>query len=279
MPLDVIRLLDSDLFAESNGDEFKAAVALWCKSWNQVPAASLPNKEVVLEKLSSAKNWKKIRDMAMHGWILCSDDRWYHPTVAEKALEAMLSRQDHADNKAAEKERKNRERSDRKFMFAQLRTIGKVLPGNTHTKELRKICESLGLPTTSHTNVTVTVTVTDSGHVTDGHGDDTAKRGTERGTGTGDSSNNTTEGDDDGSSPNSEKELVAVTDWACSERVDKDLEFLHSVDPQFIELQRAEFQLFWRDQKNLLTAGAWDAKFLQRVVDQWDRKVKLRSVS
>jgi hypothetical protein len=48
MPMDVVRLLDSDLFALSTGDEFKAALALWCKAWLQVPAASLPDDDRVL---------------------------------------------------------------------------------------------------------------------------------------------------------------------------------------------------------------------------------------
>lgn len=48
MPLDVLRLRDSDLMALSTGDEFKAAVALWCVAWHQVPAASLPNDDRLL---------------------------------------------------------------------------------------------------------------------------------------------------------------------------------------------------------------------------------------
>lgn len=48
MPLDVARLRDSDLAIEASGDEFRAAVLLWCASWNQVPAGSLPNAEQAL---------------------------------------------------------------------------------------------------------------------------------------------------------------------------------------------------------------------------------------
>lgn len=93
MPLDTVRLLDSDLFALSTGDEFKAAVALWCKSWTQVPAASVPNDDRVLAHLSGAgPRWKKVMPMALRGWTLCSDNRWYHPVVAEKALEAWSHR-------------------------------------------------------------------------------------------------------------------------------------------------------------------------------------------
>lgn len=93
MPLDVVRLLDSDLFALSTGDEFKAAVALWAKGWLQVPAASLPDDDRVLAHLSCAgTKWKRVKDMALRGWVKCSDGRYYHPVVAEKALEAWKHR-------------------------------------------------------------------------------------------------------------------------------------------------------------------------------------------
>lgn len=89
MPLDAVRLLDSDLFAVSTGDEFKAAVALWCKAWQQIPAGSLPNDDRVLAHLSGAgSRWKRLKPMALRGFVLCSDGRLYHPVIAEKALEA-----------------------------------------------------------------------------------------------------------------------------------------------------------------------------------------------
>lgn len=93
MPMDVVRILDSDLFALSTGEEFKASLALWCKAWLQVPAASLPDDDRVLAHLSGAgTRWKKIREMALRGWIKCSDGRLYHPVVAEKAAEAWKHR-------------------------------------------------------------------------------------------------------------------------------------------------------------------------------------------
>lgn len=89
MPLDVVRLVDSDLVALATGDEFKAAVVLWCKSWLQLPAASLPNDDRILAHLSGAgSRWPRLRAVALRGWIECSDGRLYHPVVAEKAREA-----------------------------------------------------------------------------------------------------------------------------------------------------------------------------------------------
>lgn len=92
MPLDVLRLRDSVLSADSTGDEFKAAVILWCASWHQVPAGSLPNNESSIARLAghvaTSKKWKSIRDGALRGWFQCDDNRFYHPVVSEKANEA-----------------------------------------------------------------------------------------------------------------------------------------------------------------------------------------------
>lgn len=93
MPLDVVRLVDSDLFALSTGAEFKAAVALWCKSWLQKPSGSLPNEDRVLAHLSGANShWCEVRETALRGWVLCSDGRLYHPVVCEKANVAWSQR-------------------------------------------------------------------------------------------------------------------------------------------------------------------------------------------
>ena len=94
MPLDAARLLDSDMFALSTGEEFKAAIALWCKAWVQVPAASLPDDARVLAYLSGAgSRWNKVKDMALRGFVKCDDGRLYHSVVAEKALEAWTKKQ------------------------------------------------------------------------------------------------------------------------------------------------------------------------------------------
>ncbi|URL59600.1 hypothetical protein IM816_05750 [Luteibacter flocculans] len=92
LPLDVLRLRDSMLAVEASGDEFRAAVLLWCVSWHQVPAASLPNSEQALAAYAGygrdPKGWKKVRAGALRGFVLCDDGRLYHPVLAEKAAEA-----------------------------------------------------------------------------------------------------------------------------------------------------------------------------------------------
>lgn len=92
MPLDLVRLFDSDFYALSSGDEFKAALTLWGKSFYQLPAGSLPDDDRLLEYLSGAKNWPTVKQMVLRGWVKCADGRLYHPTVAEKVAEAWNAR-------------------------------------------------------------------------------------------------------------------------------------------------------------------------------------------
>ncbi len=96
MPLDVVRLRDSGLTAKASGDEFRAAVLLWCASWHQVPAASLPDDDDELANICgysrSRREWAKVRAGAMRGWKACSDGRLYHVAVAGKALEAWIEK-------------------------------------------------------------------------------------------------------------------------------------------------------------------------------------------
>lgn len=92
MPLDVVRLRDAEITVVSSGDGFRAAVLLWCSSWHQVPAASLPDDDRLLAVLAGygrdLKGWAKVRAEALHGFIKCCDGRLYHPVIADKAIEA-----------------------------------------------------------------------------------------------------------------------------------------------------------------------------------------------
>lgn len=114
MPLDVGRVMDSDLFALTTGDEFKAAFALWCKSWTQVPAASLPTDERLLARFAGVNlaEWRGLGEMALRGWALCSDGRYYHPVVSEKALEAWSDRIAHRKRSAAANAAKSKKEFD-----------------------------------------------------------------------------------------------------------------------------------------------------------------------
>lgn len=99
--LNVVRLLSSELVAISTGDEFKAAVLLWSRSWQQVPACSLPEDERVLASFaglgSDMKKWRKVRPVALRGFVPCSDGRLYHPVLVEDAKRASKARQQRRD--------------------------------------------------------------------------------------------------------------------------------------------------------------------------------------
>jgi hypothetical protein len=99
MPLDVVRLRDSEMACLESGEAFRCGVLLWSASWHQIPAASLPDDETALARLAgygrgsaAIKAFRQARaEGGMRGWILCRDGRWYHPVVAEKANDAIAS--------------------------------------------------------------------------------------------------------------------------------------------------------------------------------------------
>ncbi len=93
LPLDVLRLRDSDISAIEDAEAFRAAVLSWCAAWHQVPAGSLPDDDAALCRLlgygRDLKTWRRVREAgALRGYVKCSDGRLYHPVVAEKAIEA-----------------------------------------------------------------------------------------------------------------------------------------------------------------------------------------------
>jgi hypothetical protein len=82
MELDVRRLRDSEFAAGVTGEAFRAGVLLWCAAWHQVPAASLPDNDTELANLAGygrvVKEWRKVREQALTGFVKCSDGRLYH---------------------------------------------------------------------------------------------------------------------------------------------------------------------------------------------------------
>lgn len=117
MPLEVMRLRDSDLSVLASGDAFRAAVLLWCAAWHQVPAGSLPTDDRLLANLAGygrdLEGWVHVKDDAMRGFIECSDGRMYHPVVCEKALEADEQRnKQRKRTEAATSARRNGQRDD-----------------------------------------------------------------------------------------------------------------------------------------------------------------------
>ncbi|MEO0035375.1 MAG: hypothetical protein RLZZ501_1398 [Pseudomonadota bacterium] len=118
MPMDVVRLRDSDFACRATDAAFRAGVMLWLASWHQVPAGSLPDDDCVLSMLAGygrvVRVWQRHRVGALHGWIKCSDGRLYHPVIAEKAREAWRSKQERHHQRLCDRIRKENGRRDSK---------------------------------------------------------------------------------------------------------------------------------------------------------------------
>ncbi len=92
--LNVERLLASELVALGTPEECWSAMMLWCRAWQQHPAASLPNDDRVLAAFSGAgKRWPKVKEVALRGFVLCSDGRLYHRVLAGEVMSAWKKRQ------------------------------------------------------------------------------------------------------------------------------------------------------------------------------------------
>ena len=108
MLLAVSRLRDSAIVDSISGEEFRAAILLWCASWHQVPAGSLPDDPRQLSKFAGygrvVSEWEKVAEGALYGGVKCSDGRWYHPVIAEKAIEAWEKKSEYTECSAARAE-------------------------------------------------------------------------------------------------------------------------------------------------------------------------------
>ncbi|MRI56772.1 DUF1376 domain-containing protein [Methylobacterium sp. DB1607] len=98
-PLDIKVITEGDL-SYLSGDGFKAAITLLMKSWQEKPAASLPNDPKKLaahcgfgRSPAALDLWEAVKDEALSDFTLCSDGRWYSRTLTPHAIEAWESRQ------------------------------------------------------------------------------------------------------------------------------------------------------------------------------------------
>jgi len=85
MPLDVTLLFNSVTWAMADGWAAKAAINLWAHAWHQVPAGSLPDDMLVHCSFAAVPNFESVRDVALRGFVKCSDGKLYHPVICERA--------------------------------------------------------------------------------------------------------------------------------------------------------------------------------------------------
>jgi hypothetical protein len=119
MSLDVHRLLKSQTWIEAadNPKVGHALICLWCESWHQIPASSLPDSDRVLARFAmcDAETWAQIKGEVLRGWVKCADGLLYHTVVAEKALEAWgKKRQQRERTRAATNARNMRRRGEQR---------------------------------------------------------------------------------------------------------------------------------------------------------------------
>jgi hypothetical protein len=100
-PIFRTQLFRSTFHARSSDAEWRAGVTLWLKSWDQMPAGSLPDDDIELCRLAEfgrdQRSWKKVKGMALHGWYKCDDGRLYHPVVSEGVMAAYVRRRSAAE--------------------------------------------------------------------------------------------------------------------------------------------------------------------------------------
>jgi hypothetical protein len=151
MPLDVRRLRDSRIVDEISGDEFRAAVLLWCTAWHQIPAGSLPDDNSQLAKFAGygrvIKEWNKVKEGALHGFVKCSDGRLYHSVICEKATEAWAGKNAGKVQKAADRERKRLKRlSEPKKLSSGNAAKSGGIPSENALRGEERIGEDISIP-------------------------------------------------------------------------------------------------------------------------------------
>jgi len=97
MPFYGDALSRSEFSKTTNDMAWRFGVMLWWESWaKQVPAASLPDDDAILAQACGlgrdVKTWRKIKVLALHGFVKCSDGRLYHKFLAVAAVDAWEGR-------------------------------------------------------------------------------------------------------------------------------------------------------------------------------------------
>lgn len=109
MPLFGHKLFNSSLYTEATDTEFRSALRLWWAAWQQCPAGSLPSSDAALAMLADfgrdQKSWLKVKKMALHGFVLCSDNRLYHRMLCDEAVKAYDMRLKHDTKRDTDRKR------------------------------------------------------------------------------------------------------------------------------------------------------------------------------
>lgn len=110
-PLHYDRLLRSKWWRRATDFARSRNVDLWAHAFREIPSASLPNDDADLAEMAGfgrdVATFQRAKAEILEPWVLCSDGRWYHPTLSEVACELW----DRMDGKRrANRERQNARR-------------------------------------------------------------------------------------------------------------------------------------------------------------------------
>lgn len=86
-----------------------AAMKLWWEAWSQVPCGSLPDDDIELGMLADFgtdhRAWAKAKEIALRGFVKCSDGRLYHKELCEIALDKYDLRLKSDEKRESDRER------------------------------------------------------------------------------------------------------------------------------------------------------------------------------
>ena len=110
MPLFGTHVFGSEFYdlALDNPRAGLAAIKLWWVAYaSQCPAGSLPDNDRILARFadfgSDLRGWRKVKEIALHGFVLCSDGRLYHPLLCKEAIKAQRELRADRERKRAKK--------------------------------------------------------------------------------------------------------------------------------------------------------------------------------
>lgn len=268
MPLEVNRLRDSELVSCVTPECAFAAVLIWCASWHQLPAASIPKGDDWVADIAGYKargkidsHWKKVRDGALHGFIECNDGRLYHPVVAEKALEAWIQKLlvRHKSG-VGNLKRWQHPFDDEPQIIAALHESRSLLEAlNPQSPILKKPIPKLSNndPNGTQENTVVIPTGINKTSHRDSHGDFYPQEKNRN-------RPDQTRPDHDQTGPvinkNPVSAVIAPTWWPSSQTF-QDLRMVHGYAAEWIEQQVPSFVAYWRDRNEPRTS--FDALFIQ----------------
>ena len=94
--------ISSEFIVTSSNEAIGANYRLRLYCWLQPPVASLPDNPRMLAYYAGyagrLDDWDRVKDEALHGFVLCSDGRWYHEELAAKANAAWKTSRQKSEN-------------------------------------------------------------------------------------------------------------------------------------------------------------------------------------